>query len=181
VFLKVMSNLKIPIPAYNRLMDPIFAHFTPLHPSELRTTSRPLLQEPDRETNTKTEMVDACLAQVKQEPQELSTSTAKSMDLRPLPWAEFVLSKSTFVKHEHNYCVLQDAKFECNFCWVGLMSPSCVFYLSHVLTEKAILSESSEEEENSDDGPSNPKKCHNPGWFGKGYRKTNKCKKKRLA
>jgi hypothetical protein len=175
-----MSHLKLPIPSYNRMMDPIFAHATSLHPSELRTTSRPFLQEPFSEPPIKQEED----VKVKQEPtDDLSTSATNQKDLKTLPWAQFVLSKgTTFVKEEHNYCVLQDSKCECNFCWAGLSSPACVFYPSQALTDKAILSDSSEdEEENSDDGPSNPKKCQNPGWFGKGYRKTSKSKKKRLT
>jgi hypothetical protein len=188
VFLKVMAQLKIPIPSYDRLVDPIFAHATPMHPTELRTTSRPLLLEPERLPLIKQEpVVNQCVpdVKVKQEPSVasvLSPYVANSMDLRPLPWTDFLLSKSNFVKEEHNYCAMQEAKVECQFCWLCLMAPGCLFYPSQVLTEKAILSDSSEEEEdNSDDGPSNPKKCQNPGWFGKGYRKTCKSKKKRLT
>ncbi|XP_059470045.1 NAD-dependent protein deacetylase sirtuin-7 [Neocloeon triangulifer] len=168
VFLKVMSHLKIPIPEYNRLLDPIFTHATHLHPSELRTTSRPFLQGAEP---VKTEVKES-LPAVKEE------SPAAS-DLNPR--LDFAVHQGQFVQREHNYCVDDDKKFECHFCWINFSSAECFFYPSRQLTEKAILSDlSSEEEENSDEGPSNTKKCANPGWFGKGYRKTCKNKRKKV-
>ncbi|XP_071444509.1 NAD-dependent protein deacetylase sirtuin-7 [Hetaerina americana] len=44
VMKQVMTHLQIPIPCYDRLRDPIFAHATLLHPLEMHTTSRPALQ-----------------------------------------------------------------------------------------------------------------------------------------
>jgi hypothetical protein len=68
VYLKVMAQLKIPIPTCDRLVDPIFAHVTPMHPTELRKTSRPLLLEPERLPLIKQEpviVVDQCVPDVK--------------------------------------------------------------------------------------------------------------------
>ncbi|XP_065339632.1 NAD-dependent protein deacetylase sirtuin-7 [Cloeon dipterum] len=177
VFLKVMSHLKIAVPLYNRLADPIFSHATPLHPSELRTTSRPFLQaEPIKSE------VDESQGVVKEEAKVALGELSTDLNATYLPWSGLLLSQGAFVKQDHNYCAVQDGKFECHFCSISFSSAECQFYLRKELTEKAILSDlSSEEEENSDEGTSNSKKSANPGWFGKGYRKTCKSKKRKLT
>jgi hypothetical protein len=220
-----MSYLHLNIPQYNRLNDPIFSHFTPLHPSELRTTSRPSLQNSQEQACDAevSDLKETCVAKIEDKSENCDQSTSKSkcdeesypldltmksinsddegndenssisyqkfntlhVDLN-IPWftMQYILSNSLFVKQDHNYCKLSDVavnKGECQFCWSKYNSLVCLFYIRQILTERGILSDvSSEEEEDSGDGPSNSKiiKPINPGWFGKGYRKTKVRKKK---
>lgn len=221
VFLQVMAQLQLPIPPYDRVNDPIFSHATPLHPSELRTTSRPLLQEsmsmedasPDlldgsekiicddnfepSSTPVKSECddditypLDLTMKSCSSNEEEISYKTYSSLNLDlNFPWftMQYILSNSIFVKQEHNYCRIDDVtavtKGECLFCWSRYRSSLCLFYVQQLLTQQGVLSDaSSDEEEDSGDGPSNSKvnKPVNPGWFGKGYRKT-KIRKKRTT
>jgi hypothetical protein len=223
VFMQVMQNLQIPVPTYERNDDPIFSHATPLHVSELRTTTRPSLQEaiealdPSAESpkclsvenvenvpcddiinsalQIKSE--DTCVALVNDDndsPLDLTVKSRKNLSEDTslsygsiglglsFPWftMHYILSRS--VKQEHNYCRATDvaSKGDCNFCWRQYGSLVCLFYSRKTLTERAILSESSDEEEEVTEplAGSSKLKTHNPGWFGKGYRKA-KIKKKR--
>ncbi|KAF4527609.1 hypothetical protein B566_EDAN016295 [Ephemera danica] len=228
VFLQVMQYLQIPIPRYGRSDDPIFSHSTPLHVSELRTTSRPSLQlvletlDPSSPTESSTkclsvdnvenmpcdEAVNSAI-QIKSDedcvvvnevhdddsPLDLTMKPRSSLfeesslsyntiglDLS-FPWFSMHYFLSRSVKQEHNYCIASTGslnKGECQFCWRQYGALKCLFYSRKTLTECAIISESSDEEEDVAENAagSSKMKSHNPGWFGKGYRKAKMKKKK---
>ncbi|XP_076299369.1 sirtuin 7 [Lasioglossum baleicum] len=205
VMRRVMAQLGLEIPQYNRAKDPIFFHAIRLKSSEQCTTSQPCLEEPSNAAHKElTEITDNYQEDMEPETKEdkdcisskkitesMSSYSAPFFTALPflsmgLPFPPMYMCPQLTPFFYYPFIQIPDVainmpkpKPACTFCMENEGSLTCIYYQRD--TDNVLIESDSKQIKDSEtlvietDSPIAPPK--NPGWFGKGYRKGMKKKR----